>query len=354
LTPEQRRMVEGIASGPRGAGLRGPFKALLRSPELGDRVTDLKIVVEKGARANTFVLTANHNDVIGYWDLGNGVKVEAANTALAEYPFAGNYTVTLQGYSSGGKSNTVSAVIPVTKDNFELIDDPVYPLICGGINNPSGKTWIMDSAYYGHICNLNTTDPVKNGPNNRALPVNEPTKFTSNDLRMGSTMYNDEMTFFLTATKGPAFEYNTGDGKTLVTNTGSNAVKNAFMETSSWAPTAAVSAAGIALPAGFVDAYNSDWQVACTPPKGMTWLLIKAVDGSYTIKFPATASGPGGFMLFATDWSNDYTIKSISENRMVVWKKTSVNNSLRQLVFIKKGTSSGLPLTDEEVNNGVK
>ncbi len=38
LTPEQRLMVEGIQSGPRGAGLRGPFKALLRSPELGDRV----------------------------------------------------------------------------------------------------------------------------------------------------------------------------------------------------------------------------------------------------------------------------------------------------------------------------
>jgi 4-carboxymuconolactone decarboxylase len=38
MTPEQKCMVEGINSGPRGSGLRGPFKALLRSPELGDRV----------------------------------------------------------------------------------------------------------------------------------------------------------------------------------------------------------------------------------------------------------------------------------------------------------------------------
>jgi 4-carboxymuconolactone decarboxylase len=38
MTPEQQRMVDGITAGPRGAGLRGPFKALLRSPELGDRV----------------------------------------------------------------------------------------------------------------------------------------------------------------------------------------------------------------------------------------------------------------------------------------------------------------------------
>ncbi len=38
MTPEQARMVEGIAAGPRKGELRGPFKALLRSPVLGDRV----------------------------------------------------------------------------------------------------------------------------------------------------------------------------------------------------------------------------------------------------------------------------------------------------------------------------
>jgi 4-carboxymuconolactone decarboxylase len=38
MTPEQRRVAEAIQSGPRGAGLRGPFNALLRSPELADYV----------------------------------------------------------------------------------------------------------------------------------------------------------------------------------------------------------------------------------------------------------------------------------------------------------------------------
>ena len=38
MTPEQRRVAEAIQSGPRGAGLRGPFNALLRSPELADCV----------------------------------------------------------------------------------------------------------------------------------------------------------------------------------------------------------------------------------------------------------------------------------------------------------------------------
>jgi 4-carboxymuconolactone decarboxylase len=37
MTPEQKRVAHAVASGPRG-GLRGPFHALLRSPELADRV----------------------------------------------------------------------------------------------------------------------------------------------------------------------------------------------------------------------------------------------------------------------------------------------------------------------------
>ncbi|WP_431267792.1 carboxymuconolactone decarboxylase family protein [Dankookia sp. P2] len=40
LTPEQQRIVEGIVAGPRG-GLRGPFPAMLRSPEVADRFQKL-------------------------------------------------------------------------------------------------------------------------------------------------------------------------------------------------------------------------------------------------------------------------------------------------------------------------
>jgi 4-carboxymuconolactone decarboxylase len=38
MTPEQKNVADAIQSGPRGAGLRGPFNALLRSPELCDLV----------------------------------------------------------------------------------------------------------------------------------------------------------------------------------------------------------------------------------------------------------------------------------------------------------------------------
>jgi 4-carboxymuconolactone decarboxylase len=37
MTPEQRKVAEAISSGPRG-GLRGPFQAWLRSPEIADRM----------------------------------------------------------------------------------------------------------------------------------------------------------------------------------------------------------------------------------------------------------------------------------------------------------------------------
>jgi 4-carboxymuconolactone decarboxylase len=37
MTPDQRRVADGIVSGPRG-GLRGPFQAWLRSPELAERL----------------------------------------------------------------------------------------------------------------------------------------------------------------------------------------------------------------------------------------------------------------------------------------------------------------------------
>ena len=40
MTPEQRRVADGIVAGPRG-GMRGPFNALLRSPELAERAQKL-------------------------------------------------------------------------------------------------------------------------------------------------------------------------------------------------------------------------------------------------------------------------------------------------------------------------
>src|SRR5881409_317836 len=48
MTPDQKRVADAIQSGPRGAGLRGPFNALLRSPELCDLVQRLGAFVRFG------------------------------------------------------------------------------------------------------------------------------------------------------------------------------------------------------------------------------------------------------------------------------------------------------------------
>ena len=49
LTDEQRAVVDSIQSGPRGAGLRGPFNALLRSPQLCDLVQRVGAYVRFGS-----------------------------------------------------------------------------------------------------------------------------------------------------------------------------------------------------------------------------------------------------------------------------------------------------------------
>ena len=60
MTPEQKRVAEAIQSGPRGGGLRGPFNALLRSPELCDLVQRVGAFVRFGtsipARVNELAI----------------------------------------------------------------------------------------------------------------------------------------------------------------------------------------------------------------------------------------------------------------------------------------------------------
>ncbi|MDR3532884.1 MAG: carboxymuconolactone decarboxylase family protein [Rhodopila sp.] len=49
MTEEQRAVADAIQSGPRGAGLRGPFNALLRSPALCDLVQRVGAYVRFGS-----------------------------------------------------------------------------------------------------------------------------------------------------------------------------------------------------------------------------------------------------------------------------------------------------------------
>lgn len=62
ITQAQRRVHQSIAAGPRG-GVRGPFNALLRSPELADRVQKvgeyLRFNTSLPARLNELAILVN-------------------------------------------------------------------------------------------------------------------------------------------------------------------------------------------------------------------------------------------------------------------------------------------------------
>ncbi len=49
FTPRQKEVADAIQSGPRGGGLRGPFNALLRAPELCDLVQRVGAYVRYGS-----------------------------------------------------------------------------------------------------------------------------------------------------------------------------------------------------------------------------------------------------------------------------------------------------------------
>lgn len=67
MTEAQKRVHDGIAGGPRG-GVRGPFNALLRSPELADRIQKVGEYLRYGsslpARLNEFAILINAK----FWD----------------------------------------------------------------------------------------------------------------------------------------------------------------------------------------------------------------------------------------------------------------------------------------------
>ena len=69
LTADQKRVAEAIQSGPRGAGRRGPFNALLRSPELCDLVQRVGAFVRFGtsipARVNELAIEAGVTAAFG-------------------------------------------------------------------------------------------------------------------------------------------------------------------------------------------------------------------------------------------------------------------------------------------------
>ncbi len=301
------------------------------------KIDDLRIVITPDSLPNTYILKANPANVIGYWDLGNGSKVDAASTVRTQYPFPGNYTITLNAYGSGGKTNTVSVVLPILKSNYELLKDSIYTLLTGGINNASGKTWVIDSAIAGHLIK----NPQKGGNGDWAAQPAEGVNGYNNraNNKYGGGLYDDRFIFKLTDADGPAFIYENhgtscGASNSIAAgNPGAGTPIYSLLKSDpNWSATSA------SLISSIVPGGCGDYIVYCTPPKNMTWNITKDGAGNYSLVLPPPTgtSGHGGFLGYFTDWSSNYQVKSITNDKMVVWKTCS-DGATRQIVLIREG-----------------
>ena len=284
-------------------------------PHLSDEViNDLKIIITPCEVANTYLFQSNRNDVICFWDLGNGGSADGVNSVTGEYPFAGTYTITLKAYGDTGEANRVSVKLVVTSDNLTLLSDPMYTYIAGEVGG-EGKVWMLDSGRQGHINLLN--------PNN----YSDSWYASGPYAKEGCEMYDDQAVFYLSSEKGQAFEYING-GKSCTIN--NETAINEFMTDGAW------------VPVSYNKATTNDNIVTCTPPAGMKWSLNN-VGGRYYLTFPPTASGHGGYLFYFSGWNTTYEIRAISENYMMVYALASLSGStsLRQLLLRTKDVEPG-------------
>jgi hypothetical protein len=120
---------------------------------------------------------------VAVWDLGNSATGKG-ETVSGSYALAGDYTVTLTLYTTGG-STSVSKVISIANNDPTLLNTPFYNALTGGSSNPNGKTWVFDQYVTGHFGIGPSTDA---GPSWWSCPV---------DGKIESCLYDNEFTFKL-------------------------------------------------------------------------------------------------------------------------------------------------------------
>tara|TARA_Y100001933_G_C18892055_1_gene518713 strand:+ start:93 stop:962 length:870 start_codon:yes stop_codon:yes gene_type:complete len=154
---------------------------------------------------NVIIFTATNPDIINMWDFGNGLTGEGA-VVSSIYPNAGNYTVNLSVFNSGG-SKTSSQEIIIEQTDPGLLDNPIYTMLTGGINGPGFKSWYIDSTTAGHFGV--GPDPVS------ALGYTPEWWSAPEMAKPGCGMYDDRFVFYLNdyrfdmITNGDVYVHNT-------------------------------------------------------------------------------------------------------------------------------------------------
>ena len=133
---------------------------------------------------NVVTFTNTSESFRAVWDLGNG-QTKEGDVVVGEYPLKGVYNITLTIFTPSGQAMNADS-IEILETNPAMLDDPNLNLLTGGIDNASGKTWVIDSTQAGH------------------MGVGPPTGYfpewwaAAPGAKGGSGLYDDRYTFTLT------------------------------------------------------------------------------------------------------------------------------------------------------------
>ncbi len=215
---------------------------------------------------------------VALWDLGNGTMVKG-DAVSATYPFAGEYTVTMSLYTTGG-SATISKVVTISADDYGLLDTPGFNALTGGADAAEGKTWVFARYTKGHfgVGDVNAA-PEANGPAWWQCDPNG---------KDGCSLYDNEYTFIQKGTKliwkNKGYIYTNENG---MNHLGQGGTPNPVV---------------------------GDYDVPYTPGEGLGFSLDE-VAGKLTLK-------DGAFLGFYTGVS-EYEIITLNEHLLYVWCRSA-------------------------------
>lgn len=148
MTDAQRKVYRDIASGPRG-GVRGPFNALLRSPELADRAQKLGEYVRFNAslpeqlKEFAILITARHWTAQYEWHAHHAHAMKAGLAPAIAADLA-------EGRRPAGMSEDAAAVYDFCRELHEKksVGDAAYAAVLGKFGERGVVDLIAISGYY--------------------------------------------------------------------------------------------------------------------------------------------------------------------------------------------------------------
>ncbi len=95
------------------------------------------------------VINTSQINGIASWNFGNG-NTGKGDTVLTQYNLKGTYDITLSIFTKGG-SATVTKQYVQTTDNLVLLLSERVIMLVGTVDDPAGKTWVIDNEARGHF-----------------------------------------------------------------------------------------------------------------------------------------------------------------------------------------------------------